>query len=148
MANIINIYNNTVHSAFDNKYTPQQVQDDVDLEFYFVRGWTDKAKKVNQLRGDKGLKALQEGNIVLIHYPASTFQKRRRNFDTLATFIEYENQSNIVVELLNDGTKIIIPEFWATYVSNDRASIPYNYNLMQTRRLSETKSRNMIAVIC
>ncbi|GHU22566.1 hypothetical protein FACS189472_15460 [Alphaproteobacteria bacterium] len=138
---MVDLYNNTVHTAFDNKYTPQEVQDDIELENYFIRRWTARAQVVNKWRTSSGMKDYTAGDIVLVYYPRP-LQKRRRNFDTLARFIKYENafKDNAVVEPLDkdkDKTirdknkgRIIIPVFYLQYVSENEKSIPKKYHNM------------------
>jgi hypothetical protein len=116
------IYNYTPH-----KWSPFEVQNDVDLEAHFMRQWQEKANKANEKREMDGINWLKEGNIVLVHYPKPMF-KRRRNFDELATVVGWENKSNVIVELHLSGTKIIIPAFWCRCVAEDKDSIPYAYN--------------------
>jgi hypothetical protein len=128
MKEIAYVYNNTVHSAFDNKFTPAEVQNDVELENHYIRKWQQKSNEVSRLRKIKGLKDYKAGNVLLIYYPHDELGfKRRRNFDTLAKFIGYENDSNIIVRPYSQDRDIIIPEIWSKFVAKDEASVPERY---------------------
>jgi hypothetical protein len=104
MTKIVQIYNNTVHSAFKNEYTPAEVQDDFRLECEYIRECEDEVRRVDRLRTQKGLNTCETGSVLLVHIPLNkthySMQKRRRNFDKLAVFVKYES-GNAVVDLLH-----------------------------------------------
>jgi hypothetical protein len=62
MAIVINICNNTVRTEFDNQFTPQEFQDEIELEYYFITRRIRKANAVDELRSQHGLKGFVEGN--------------------------------------------------------------------------------------
>jgi hypothetical protein len=100
MSKVVQIYNNTVHSAFKNKYTPTEVQDDFRLECEYIKECEGELKKVDELRTIKGFNTYEPGTILLVRIPLKktpySMQKRRRNFDELATFVKYESGNAVV----------------------------------------------------
>jgi hypothetical protein len=97
---IVDYYNNTPHAAYKNKFTPQEVQHDHELEAWYIR--TQQLKLYDTLLQQQDLHKFEFGDIVLIHRPLGktdeAFKKRRRNFDELATFIRYVD-GNVEVKL-------------------------------------------------
>jgi hypothetical protein len=132
-------YNHTPHSAFDNEFTPIDVQSDPEIEDYFIRQNLNKLEEVREIQRKAGLLKYQPENVLRIYFPrgktAEKYNKRRYNFDTLAEFIRYDN-GNVVCEpfVFNKaGTHIIlqnpitIPIYYTKYLCEDTASVPYEY---------------------
>jgi hypothetical protein len=69
ISRVINIYNNTVHSAYNNKYTPAQVQDDREIESFYTKHQQAELEKVKQLLVKDGFLTYEKGNILLVHVP-------------------------------------------------------------------------------
>jgi hypothetical protein len=94
MANLVNEYNHTPHTAFYGKLTPFEVQFTRDLERFFINENEMKLEKINQMQEDSNLKSYEPGNILLIHLDftktGARFNKKRRVFNKLARFISYE----------------------------------------------------------
>ena len=129
MRQMVNFYNNTPHNSlrFRNYdynedelseyqgsglvpptkwiyYSPVQVQNNVDLEWRYIRMMKMKLRKINEKQKLKGLLNYKRGNIILIHLDKGKTQKkhekRRRVFDDIAEFICYQN-GNVKCRLLN-----------------------------------------------
>jgi hypothetical protein len=133
MSKVVQIYNNTVHSAFKNKYTPAEVQDDFRLECDYIRECEEEVKRVDQLRTQKGLNTYEEGSILLVHIPLKktqySMQKRRRNFDELAIFVKYES-GNAVVDLLHPYATlsgIVIPIYFTKFLASSLDELRQKY---------------------
>jgi hypothetical protein len=107
---VVDYYNNTPHAAYKNKFTPQQVQNDYELEAWYIR--TQQLKLFDALLQQQSLRKFKPGDIVLVHRPLGktpeSFRKRRKNFDELATFIRYV-EGNVEVKLfkLNERDEIV-----------------------------------------
>ena len=102
---MVEIYNNTPHSAFGNIYSPIQMQVDLEAQGIYIRAHQDRLRHQRRLQNEEGLLSYQKGNILMIHLDLSRtrhgYQKRRRTFDHIASFIRYKN-NNAVVKLLSD----------------------------------------------
>lgn len=120
----VDVYNNTVHSAFGNKLTPMQVQSDPELEMAFVRINQSKLKNIKERQEVEGLRNFKQGNILMIHIPwiktKQKFMKQRRNFSVLAEFEKYEG-GNAVVSLLSEipllKKRLVLPLFYCKKVA-------------------------------
>ncbi|KAA6367693.1 MAG: hypothetical protein EZS28_036780, partial [Streblomastix strix] len=95
MQQMVDIYNDTPHTAFDNKFTPKQVNSLQELEGYFIRKNDKKLREVKQDQQDQGFTKYKPGNILMIHVDylrtMHRYMKQRRNFNELAKFIKYDN---------------------------------------------------------
>ncbi|KAA6378566.1 MAG: hypothetical protein EZS28_025909, partial [Streblomastix strix] len=109
MQQMVEIYNNTPHLAFMNKFTPKYVQYNRELEGKFIRQKQAQLEQVMIRQQQQNLLNFKNGNILMIHadYVRTNirFQKQRRQFNELATFITYKN-GNVVCKLLNSYDKI------------------------------------------
>ncbi|KAA6381874.1 MAG: hypothetical protein EZS28_022597, partial [Streblomastix strix] len=76
MQYIVKMYNQTPHSAYDNKYSPQQVNDNQDIEGQYIRQQQDKLFEIKQQQQSKGLLSFQPRNILMIHldYSKTSYQ--------------------------------------------------------------------------
>ena len=126
MRQMVNFYNNTPHSSLKFKnyyyidtdtysnsglipptkyvyYTPAQVQNNVDLEWRYIRMMRLKLRDINDKQKAKSLLSYKNGNIILVHIDKSKTQKkhekRRRVFNEIAEFIRYQN-GNVLCKLL------------------------------------------------
>jgi hypothetical protein len=94
VAQLVDEYNNTPHSAFYHMFTPFQVQFTRDLERYFMKENEYKLEEINQKQKELGLRDYEPGNILLIPLDfsktRSRFTKKRRNFNKIAKFISCE----------------------------------------------------------
>jgi hypothetical protein len=134
----VNEYNHTKHTAFNNKFTPYEVQFNRELEEYFIREHIEDLEEINEKQSKAGLFKYKRGNIILVHLDLSKtsqkFQKQRRAFNKLAYFDSYEH-GNVKCYLLKSdknkifpsGDEIVIPIYYTKFVSKDGASIPDEY---------------------
>lgn len=133
MRQMVNYYNKTPHKSlrlrnynydFDdtdesevilnkNKYiyySPIQFQNDIDLEWKYIRLMRSKLQEIKNKQKLKGLLKYKKGNILLVHTDfAKTkqkFAKRRRVFNEIAEFLTYIN-GNCVCDLLRYNMKPI-----------------------------------------
>ena len=135
MAELVNEYNHTPHSAFYGRFTPFQVQFIKDLERYFIRENEIKLEKINQIQEDSNLKNYEPGNILLIHLDfaktSAKFNKKRRVFNKLARFISYEfgNVKCFVYNITEKYIKnpVTIPIYNTKFIADNELSIPPKY---------------------
>ena len=112
MQQMVKYYNNTPHRSLkfrnyniddttDNDkrkwiyYTPYQVYTNSDLEWRYIRMMMNKLLDIKKQQKSKGLLSYKPGNIILIHLDKGKTQKkhekRRRVFNEIAEFINYDN---------------------------------------------------------
>ncbi|GHU18501.1 hypothetical protein FACS189472_06930 [Alphaproteobacteria bacterium] len=138
---VLRIYNNTVHSAFENRFTPKQMQEDFELENAYIRMKQQQLAAAELKQSVGGMSSYQPGNVLLVHIPfgktRQMFKKQRRNFSALAKFVRYEG-GNAVVELLKpvsllgksrtnpEGlvSNIVIPIFFTKIIARRIEEIP------------------------
>jgi hypothetical protein len=124
---IVDYYNNTPHSAYENNFTPRDVMNDKELELWYIRKQMRELVAVVK-RQRQVFQGYEKGNVLLIHIPLNktniVFQKRRLNFDELAIFYDY-NHGNVRIELLNAnlikrlGAKLItIPIYYTRFLAH------------------------------
>jgi hypothetical protein len=128
---IVSYYNDTPHTAFENKFTPTQVREDRELESWYIRKEQNKLLKIVRRQRDAGFHGYVPGNVLLIHKPTEKtrerFKKRRRNFDEFAIFKRYYN-GNVVVETVNNhGVEIVLPIFFTRLVYDNIQDLPNRY---------------------
>jgi hypothetical protein len=115
---IVEYYNNTPHSAYKNKFTPQQIQNDLELEAWYIREQQLRLFDALQLQ-QKSFQRYQPGDVLLVHRPLGKtkelFRKRRRNFDELATFVGYD-YGNVKARLWKSQRFIILPIYYTKFV--------------------------------
>ena len=98
MRQMVDYYNNTPHGSLrfknidyiDNKfydknlkrpskwiyYTPSQMQNDIDLEWKYIRKMQMKLREIHEKQHFKGLLSYKKGNIILVHLDKSKTQKK------------------------------------------------------------------------
>jgi hypothetical protein len=139
------VYNHTPHTAFNNEFTPYEVQSNPELEDCFIRENFYKLQEAKRLQQEEGLFRYKIGNVILIHLSETKtklkFKKRRRNFDQLAVFIDYEfgnvlcyllfvrKNGNDIADKASDGEAVYIrvPIYYTKYVAEDEDHIPTAY---------------------
>ena len=128
---LVRLYNNSPHKAlkFNGRFlTPFTVQNDITLEMEYIQRMNHKLNKVNQLLRNDGLLNLQPGNIVMIYLnkgkTSQSFDKKRRVFEYLGEFLEYDGGN---VRVLINGIEKIIPIYWIEYVSQSWDTLPQKY---------------------
>jgi hypothetical protein len=67
IARAVEEYNNTPHSAFNNEFTPKEVQMHKDLEEYYIIENLKRLDEVKQLQNIEGLFFYKPDDILLIH---------------------------------------------------------------------------------
>ena len=130
-------------------YTPRQVQENVDLEWRYIRMMRSKLQTIKNKMSLKGLLSYSPGNIILIHLDQDKTEKKyekvRRVFNEIAEFICYKN-GNVVCSLLkpyqkfeaiNDdpfypvqdssGEPIQVPIIYTKFVCKSKESLPEDY---------------------
>ena len=121
---IINYYNNTYHES--TKMTPKKMQENINLEYEYIRKMKLKKDKAIINQRQANLRNYEPGNILMIHlFLGKTdlkFEKNRRRFNRLATFLKYEH-GNVRCKLFN-GTEILVPIFFTRFVSENKKNIP------------------------
>ncbi|KAA6403465.1 MAG: hypothetical protein EZS28_001008 [Streblomastix strix] len=104
MKQMVEIYIKTPHLAFMNRFTPKQVQYNREFESKFIRQKQVQLEQVMLRQQQENLLDFKSGNILMVHADFSRlpirFQKQRRQFNELASFIAYKN-GNVVCRLLN-----------------------------------------------
>jgi hypothetical protein len=141
---VLNIYNNTVHAAFNNRFTPKQVQEDFTLEDAYIEMKQKESAQIQLKQTVGGITGFQPGNTLLVHIPfektRQLFKKQRRNFSALGEFLRYEG-GNVVVALLKpvplltksnanpEGlvTVIAIPNIYAKIIAPSVDEIPVEF---------------------
>ncbi|GHU20235.1 hypothetical protein FACS189472_11230 [Alphaproteobacteria bacterium] len=134
MRRVVEIYNNTVHSAFDNKFTPTDVQEDFMLEASYIRRCKAEVEEVDNARLMEGMLTYEPGSIILVHLPLGKtpykMQRRRRNFDELATFVRYEG-GNVICDLLHPYpslSRVIVPPYYTKLLASSIDEYRQKYN--------------------
>jgi hypothetical protein len=134
----VNLYNRTKHKAFDKLYSPLQVQNNPELEEYFIRRNQERLNDALKRQRYNKFFEYKPYDILLIHTPVGKteekFRKGRRQFNHLAEFVRY-NCGNVMCKklMLRAGQphveeKLIeVPIYYTRYVANDIDSIPKEY---------------------
>jgi hypothetical protein len=109
----LKIYNNSVHTAFKNRYTPKEMQENPELEYAYIRMKQHQLDEARLTQGIGGYAGFKPGDELMIHIPwqktSQRFAKQRRSFSDLATFIGYEGGNAVVrVKSPPPGIKDII----------------------------------------
>jgi hypothetical protein len=157
VAEAVTKYNNTKHFAFNNKYSPAEVQASHDLENVFIRENLYKLEEINKLQRDDGLFSYKPGNILLIHLDESktkrAMDRRRRVFGRLAVFLQYE-YGNVTCQLLmrdraNNVVRtppVTIPIYHTKLFANSFDTMPASireqiFNFLPIENVQERKRR-------
>ncbi|KAA6392608.1 MAG: hypothetical protein EZS28_011869 [Streblomastix strix] len=133
MQQVVDDYNNTKHSAFKNKFTPAQVNESEDLEGIYIRQKMKDASSIKELQTKDKLLDLHQGNIIMIHLDLSktqhNFEKKRRQFNEIATFINYSH-GNVICELLRpykDIKTVEVPIYYTKKVAESIDTLHQKY---------------------
>lgn len=134
---IVNYYNNTYHRAID--CTPRQMQENIELEYQYIRWCEQKLNHVLNQQSLHGLLKYEPGNILLVHLDkgktSNKFEKRRTFWDRCGKFIEYVN-GNVKVRLMtpvkiatnsNPRTEVIVPVYHTRFLAKNKESIPEGF---------------------
>jgi hypothetical protein len=141
---VVNEYNNTPHIAFKYMFTPAEVQNNKDIEGYFIREQMYRLEEIKNRQAEAGFFNYKPGDILLIHrdnskLPLDRYTKRRRVFNRVARFIRYiyGNVECIIykrgVSGLPETTKvdknhpIIVPIYHTRLIAHSLAELPQAY---------------------
>jgi hypothetical protein len=124
MEKIVHRYNNTIHKSLFNRFTPNQAQHNSMIEHVYIMEKNlelEKAKEaIDTLRG------YFPGDILLCRIPTKEriHAKRRKNFDSLTTFLNYTH-GNVVVQPIYSNQQVVLPIYCTKYLrkSIDRLNI-------------------------
>jgi hypothetical protein len=108
MQKVVHAYNNKIHKALFNRFTPNQGQHNSMIEHTYIIEKNLKLDRVNHSLMEKY--QYQPGDILLCHIPLKeTIKvKRRKNFDTLAYFIMYLH-GNVLIRTCYSNDEIAVP---------------------------------------
>jgi hypothetical protein len=131
---VVDIYNETPHSAYLHKFSPNEVQNNLEIEGAYIRYQTERLNEAVMRQEESGLLSYKPGNVLIVYIPKdkteAKFDKRRRNFSDLAVFINYKH-GNVVCELMDQllfkNPIIELPIYYTKYLCEDIYSIPANY---------------------
>jgi hypothetical protein len=73
----VNLYNRTKHKAFDKRYSPVEVQNNPELEEYFIRRNQEKLNDALKRQRYNEFLDYEPENILLVHI------KLNKNFETV-----------------------------------------------------------------
>jgi hypothetical protein len=87
------------------------------IEHHFIMEKTLELEKAKDVIAMKYY--YRQGDILMCHINTkeSIHTKRRKKFDTLATFINYED-GNVLVQLHNNNQKIVLPIYSTKYLTD------------------------------
>jgi hypothetical protein len=134
VGHLVDLYNETPHSAYFGKFSPAEVQNNPEIEGAYIRYQNENLQLIKQKEKEAGLTTFKPGNILLVYIPKEKtpqqFDKRRRNFSDLAVFIEYLN-GNVRCELLDKylfkNPIIQLPVYFTKFVCEDIYQLPPKY---------------------
>jgi hypothetical protein len=122
---IVQIYNNKPHAAFNNLYSPQEVQNNPRIEYIYIQHQQDRLKLAKQQQA-KFLR-YKQGNILNVHIPQSKLHKHRRNFNAIVAFVDYVHGNVLVIPLKSTTRKLVTPfGILEAEVTYERAIKEYN----------------------
>jgi predicted metal-binding protein len=115
MEKIVYKYNNTIHKSLFNRFTPNEAQHNSMIEHVFIMEKTLELEEVKE--AISYTHNYNPGDILLCHILTKEciHAKRRRNFDTLAIFINYEH-GNTLVQLYNTTQEIVLPIYCTKFL--------------------------------
>ena len=138
MEQLVDYYNNTVHKSIG--CTPAFMQEHPDVEYQYIR-WCER-KLTEIIANEKRLGYLdyKPGNILMVHIDkgktSEKHDKRRRFFDRLGAFVQYDH-GNVVVDMIvqdirvhstgNKKHRVIVPLYHTKFVAKNIRSLPAEY---------------------
>jgi hypothetical protein len=129
VARAVEIYNNTPHSAFNNEFTPMQVQMNKDLEEYYIREQLHRLDEIKKLQYEGGYFNYRTANVLLVHIESKMMDKKRRVFNRMALFIDYDH-GNVLCKILEenlDKPVVTIPIYHTKLITSSIQAIPEKY---------------------
>ena len=138
MDQLVDYYNNTVHKSIG--CTPKFMQENPDVEYQYIR-WCEK--RLNEVIANQkllGYLDYKPGNVLMVHIDTGKttekHKKRRRFFDRLGTFVQYDH-GNVVVDMIiqdvrvhssgNKKKRVIVPIYHTKYIAKNIQSLPAKY---------------------
>jgi hypothetical protein len=119
---VVDVYNHTTHSAFENKFTPAQAQYNQEIEDWYIQKQFEKLSKIDH----SPFMDYQLNDYLLVHVPYKLINyKRRRNFNELALFNQYIN-GNVEVMLLKPPKYdlIVLPIYYTKKICSRYQDLP------------------------
>ena len=133
---IVKYYNDTPHVGLlinpqtGINYTPRDMQDDINLEWAYIRQKDKELQKVTKKQEMSNLTKYKRGNVLRLHLNwAKTkmkFKKRRMVYENIGVFDKYVN-GNCKVYVLNINKFAEVPIFYTDKIADSVHSIPDNY---------------------
>lgn len=136
---IVNFYNDTPHSglpldANGIHYTPNEMQNNIDLEWEYIRQKDRELNESYKKIHEAGLDKYKRGNILLLHLDRGktnrSMEKRRRNFEDIGEFIKYEHgnvKCRHITKRDKDKNIITVPIFYTKKIANDYSTLDEKY---------------------
>jgi hypothetical protein len=126
---IVKLYNQTPHLAFLNRFTPLEVQNDPEIEAWYIRRQQLQLHKIQRLQL-KEFGKYKLGNILMIHVPEKKteerFKIRKRDFDELGVFQGYIH-GNVMVFRLRNKRITNIPIYYTRYIAESMDKLPQDF---------------------
>ena len=111
-------------------YTPAEVQNDIDLEWEYIRSKDRELAEVAEQFSERGLDRYRPGNVLAIYMDRSKtkerFRKRRRNLEDIGIFIEYHN-GNPYVYVLTKQKYSEVPLFYTVKLADSLETLEQKY---------------------
>jgi hypothetical protein len=142
VSEVVDMYNNTPHRAFNYIFTPTEVQNNKDIEEFFIRENLYKLDDVRNKQIEAGFLNYKPGDILLVHKDPSkisfgVYRKKRRTFNCLARFVHYvhgnavcregRRDANGIITFDYDGGLIEVPVFDTRLIAHRISKIPHEY---------------------
>jgi hypothetical protein len=118
MQKVVHAYNNKIHKALFNRFTPNQAQHNSMIEHMYIIEKNLEFDRVNHSLMEKYQYLL--GDILMCHIPVNeSFRvKRRKNFDTLAYFIKYLH-GNVLIRTCYSNNEIAVPIYCTKFIAKN-----------------------------
>jgi hypothetical protein len=118
MQKVVHAYNNKIHKALFNRFTPNQAQHNSMIEHTYIIEKNLELNRVNHSLMEKY--QYLPGDILLCHIPVKeTIKiKRRKNFDTLAYFIKYLH-GNVLIRICYSNDEIAVPIYCTKFMAKN-----------------------------
>jgi hypothetical protein len=118
MQKVVHGYNNKIHKALFNRFTPNQAQHNSMIEHTYIIEKNLELYRVNHNLLENY--QYQPEDILLCHIPVKeTIKiKRRKNFDTLAYFIKYLH-GNVLIPTCYSNDEIAVPMYCTKFLAKN-----------------------------
>jgi hypothetical protein len=126
MNQLVYYYNNTPHEAYNNLFTPTEVENNIELEFEYIKDKQIQQRLVLQKQRESSLHSYVEGNILIVHLDLSLtshrFEKKRRIFNYLAEFLYYKGGNvccKLNPQLKTRNSFVEIPIYYTRFLADN-----------------------------